>query len=168
MWQRRTFHECAEELKAQSDFFRSAYVNRLNFSASERQQRMVSASERGVEVLRILALSIRADQDAGLTNNTPATVGALHVSATDEEITVTLKNYRPPYNQANGFVPLRLRQALNKIAHADPERTGFYVDANNHDLILTGTNRGDSWIAVISLLDLCRVIKALPDARIRR
>jgi hypothetical protein len=61
MWQRRTFHECAEELKAQSDFFRSAYVNRLNFSASERQQRMVSASERGVEVLRILALSIRAD-----------------------------------------------------------------------------------------------------------
>jgi hypothetical protein len=168
MWLRRTFHECAEELKAQSDFFRSAYFNRRNFSPADRQERMVSASERGVEVLRILALSIRADQDAGLTDNNPATVGSLRVGVTDDEITQTLTSYRPPYTRQRGFKPLTLRQALNKIAHADSNRTGFYVDADTHDLILTGTNRGDSWLAVISLLDLCRVIKSLPDAKIRR
>ncbi len=120
MWLRRTFHECAEELKAQSDFFRGAYVNRLNFSPDERERRMVSASERGVEMLRILALSIRADQDAGLTDSNPAAVGALRVGATDDEITRTLTEYRPPYTQQRGFNQLTLRQALNKIAHADP------------------------------------------------
>jgi hypothetical protein len=167
MWLRRTFHECAEELKAQSDFFRSAYFNRRNFSPAERESSMVSASERGVEVLRILALSIRADQDVGLTNNNPAAVGALRVDVTDDEITRTLTDYQPPYTQQRGSRPLTLRQALNKIAHANPQRTGFYVDANTHDLLIAGTNRGESWLAVISILDLCRVIKSLPDAKIR-
>lgn len=167
MWQRRTFHECAEELNAQSQFFRNAYVNRLNFSATERKERMLSASERGVEVLRILALSIRADQDSGLTTNEPTRVGALRQRATDGEIGAILSGYKPPYNQQPGFEPLTLRAALNKIAHADPGRTGFYVDGDTHDLILSGTHRGDTWVAVISIIDLCRAIKSLPDGKTR-
>lgn len=37
---------------------------------------MIEASQRGVEILRILALAIRAEQDYGLTSSAPARVGA--------------------------------------------------------------------------------------------
>lgn len=55
MWQRRTFHECASELSAISDDFRAAYTNRWDWPSAKRERVMLSASERGVEVLRILA-----------------------------------------------------------------------------------------------------------------
>lgn len=41
----------------------------------------------------------------------------------------------------------------------------FFADADTHDLILTGEERGSTWVAVISIIDLCNVIKSLPDAR---
>lgn len=129
---------------------------------------MRSTSERGVEVLRVLALSIRADQDVGLTDKRPTTVAALRPRATDPEMIATLRDYRPPYNQQIGFEPLGLRQALNKIAHADPRKSGFYADDQSHDLILTGNDHGHGWIALISLIDLCSVVKALPDEATRK
>lgn len=129
---------------------------------------MVDASKRGVEVLRILALSIRSDQDFGLTINDPTPVGALKSSTTRAEVSSVIRDYRPPYSQLNGCTPLGLRQALNKIAHADPTRSGFFADNDTHDLILSGVNQGNTWIAVISLIDLCRVIKTLPDVSTRQ
>jgi hypothetical protein len=131
---------------------------------------MLESSRRGVEVLRILALAIRSEQDYGLTNRDHlAPVGALRAKVPRDEVTVAIKRYRPPYSELNGYTPLGLRQALNKIAHADPTRSGFFADANTHDLILTGMDRGaDAWIAVVSLIDLIRVIKSLPNARTQR
>jgi hypothetical protein len=168
MWARRTFHDCAEELDAISSNFRTAYTNRLGWDGPTCERVMFETSTRGVEVLRILALAIRSEQDYGLTNSDRAAVGALRTNITRDEASLAIKRYRPPYNELNGYTPLGLRQALNKIAHANPTRSGFFADENTHDLILTGMDRGDTWIAVISLIDLSRVIKSLPNIRTQR
>lgn len=168
MWQRRTFHECAEELSVISEDFRAAYTNKFGWERSRRDRVLADTSKRGVEVLRILALSIRSDQDFGLTINDPTPVGALKPDATQAEVLSVIRDYRPPYSQLSQYNPLTLRQALNKIAHADPTRSGFFADNDTHDLILSGVNQGSIWIAVISLIDLCRVIKSLPDASLRQ
>jgi hypothetical protein len=81
MWQRRTFHECASELSAISEDFRAAHTNRFGCDRSKRDRIMLDTSKRGVEVLRILALSIRSDQDFGLTHNDSTPVGALKSKA---------------------------------------------------------------------------------------
>lgn len=167
MWRRRTFHECASEPGAISEDFRSAHTNRWGWDKSKRDRVMRDTSTRGVEVLRIPALSVRGDQDYGLTNNDASAVGALIIDATDAEAVATVQNYRPPYDRLSGFTPLKLRQALNKIAHANPARSGFFADAETHDLVLTGEDRGSMWIAVISLIDLCGVVKSLPDTNTR-
>ncbi|MEK6279168.1 MAG: hypothetical protein AABN95_02335 [Acidobacteriota bacterium] len=168
MWQRRTFHECASELSAVSEDFRAAHTNRFGWDRSKRDRVMLDTSKRGVEVLRILALSIRSDQDFGLTNNDSTPVGAFRSKATQAEVLGAIHDYRPPYSQQSGYAPLGLRQALNKIAHADPTRSGFFADNNTHDLILSGANQGGTWIAAISLIDLCNVIKSIPDVRTRQ
>jgi hypothetical protein len=168
MWQRRTFHECAEELSAISGDFRSAYTNRWGWDRAQRDRVMRDTSTRGVEVLRILALSVRGDQDYGLTNNMAGPVGAFCANATEAEALALARNYHPPYSSLPGFAPLTLRQALNKIAHANPAGSGFFADAETHDLVLTGKDRGSVWIAVISLIDLSSAVKSLPDANTRQ
>lgn len=164
MWQRHTFHECAEELSVISDDFRAAYINRWNSDQATRDRVLRETSVRGVEVLRILALSIRSDQDCGLTDNTSATVGAIRNNVTAEEARAVVRGYRPPHSRLPGFAPLRLRHALNKVAHVNPSGSGFFADAHIHDLVLTGEERGSHWVAVVSIMDLCDVIKSLPDA----
>jgi hypothetical protein len=168
MWQRRTFHECASELSAISEDFRAAHTNRFGWDRPKRERVLLDTSKRGVEVLRILALSIRSEQDFGLTNNDSAAVGAFKSRATHAEVLAAIRDYRSPYSKQGGYTPLGLRQALNKIAHADPTRSGFFADNNTHDLILSGVNQGNTWIAVISLIDLCSAIKSIPDVRTRR
>jgi hypothetical protein len=167
MWQRRTFHECAEELGAISEEFRSAFTNRFGWGRSKCDQALLDSSRRGVEVLRILALSIRSEQDFGLTDDNTNPVGALKLKATESEVLAAIREYRPPYDQLKDFRPLSLRQALNKVAHADPTRSGFFADRHTHDLILSGISQIDCWIAVISLIDLCCAIKSLPDVQTR-
>jgi hypothetical protein len=168
MWQRRTFHECASELTGISEDFRAAHTNKFSMARSRRDQIMLDTSRRGVEVLRILALSVRSEQDFGLTQSDSRPVGALRSRATAEQVLATIRDYRPPYDQQTGYTPLGLRQALNKIAHADPNGSGFFADNTTHDLILSGANQGgDSWIAVISVIDLATVIKSIPDVRTR-
>jgi hypothetical protein len=164
MWKRRTFHECAEELGVISQDFRAAHTNRFGWDHPKRERAIVEISQRGVELLRILALSIRSDQDYGLTENNLIPVGAFKSNVADGEVVGAINDYRPPYNQLDGYTPVGLRQALNKIAHADPTRSGFFADDQTHDLILSGVDRGQSWIAIISLIDLCHIIKLLPDA----
>jgi hypothetical protein len=168
MWQRRTFHDCASELRAISGDFCAAYTNRWGWDRAKCDRVMRDASTRGVEVLRILALSIRSDQDYGLTQMGSDSVGAFCDAASDSEASAFIQNYRPPYRQLGGFVPLGLRQALNKVAHANPARCGFFADGQTHDLILTGDDRGKSWIAVVSVIDLCTLIEAIPDASIHQ
>jgi hypothetical protein len=168
MWQRRSFHECATELIAISEDFRSAHTNRFGWDRPRRERIMLETSQRGVEVLRILALSIRSDEDFGLTDSGSTPVGALKSKATRGEVLAAIRDYRPPHDKLSGYTPMGLRQALNKVAHADPVRSGFYADNETHDLILSGGYQGDTWIAVISLIDLCRVIQSIPDVRTKQ
>jgi hypothetical protein len=127
---------------------------------------MHDVSTRGVEVLRVLAVSVRSDQDYGLTVKDITPVGALKSNSTQAEVLTTIKDYRPPYHQLAGSRPIGLREALNKIVHADPSRAGYFADNDTHDLVLSGVNlnQRDTWIAVVSLIDICRVIQSLPDA----
>jgi hypothetical protein len=166
MWQRRTFHECASELRSISEQFRAAYTNRWRWNDARRDDMLRDTSTRGVEILRILALSIRSDQDYGLTQPRPDSVGAFHSGVSEADALSFVQTYQPPYTALPGYTPLRLRQALNKVAHANPTRCGFFADDTTHDLLLTGDDRTASWVAVVSLPDLCSVIQHLPDAAV--
>ncbi len=61
-----------------------------------------------------------------------------------------------------------MREVLNKIAHANPSQAGFFANDVFHDLILSGKdNKGKTWIAIVSIVDLCRAVKSLPDQNIQ-
>jgi hypothetical protein len=167
MWLRETFHACANELMLVSEDFRSAYLAGDQGDQSWRTRVMQETSMRGVEILRILALSIRSDQDYGLTDFDETQVGSIRANVPLADVPRLVHTYQPPHNELQGFAPLRLRQALNKIAHLNPGRTSFFADENNHDIILTGQDRDSNWVAIISLLQLCSVVKRLPDAAIQ-
>ena len=168
MWQRRTFHDCTAELRGISDHFRVAYLNQFSWNEERRQAVMIEESHKGVEILRTLALAVRSEQDYGLTTDAGISVGVLNSNATTTEASAMIRDYQPPSNQLQGFGPLSLREGLNKVAHVDPTRNGFFVDANEHDLILSGTNRSKTWIAILSLPKLCDAVEALPDVSIQK
>lgn len=168
MWQRRSFHECADELLQISEAFRAEWKSHYRYDTSLAQRNPIlrDASTRGVEVLRILALAVRADQDFGLIPQVSARVGAINEDATYKDASRVIASYSPPYSSLSGFGVLGLRQALNKIAHANPGRAGFFANAQHHDLILSGKNGAKEWVAVLSIIDLCKAIKSLPDHQI--
>ncbi|MCM1983637.1 hypothetical protein [Lyngbya confervoides] len=167
MWKRKTFHECAEELEILSRDFRDAYTNKSRIDQQSREEILQESSEKGIEILRVLALSIRSEQDFGSIPSIHTTVGALNRSTNTSEVFATLNNYRPPYSEKDGFEPLLLREALNKIAHVDPYKAGFFADEIVHELILSGNHRANTWIAIVSIADLCRAIKSLPDQSVQ-
>lgn len=163
--QRRTFHECASELSSYSKRFRDANCNQ-SLPDDERKREMADCSTRGTEVLKILALSIRNDQDEGRTELDHTPVGAvLSGVRLNDDVSSVLQSYNPPWNSQQNFEPIDIRKALNKIAHASPTESHFYADESQHDLLLTGKYWGKSWIAIVSIPKLCEVIMALPDAR---
>ena len=167
MWKRRTFHECAEELEILSRDFRDAYTNKSRIDQQSREKILQESSEKGIEILRVLALSIRSEQDFGSIPSIRTSVGALNRSTNATEVSAILNNYRPPYSEKAGFEPLLLREALNKIAHADPYKAGFFADEVVHELILSGNHGANTWIAIVSIADLCRTIKSLPDQSVQ-
>jgi hypothetical protein len=171
MWLRHSFHECAIELMQCSERFRTAwkYNYRYDIALAAQDPVIQEESIRGIEILKILALSIRPEQDYSLIPKDTTVVGAIKESATNDDVNRIIRSYVPPYTALRDFTTLNIRQALNKIAHADPKRAGLFADAQQHDLILSGDNgRRDKkiWIAVLSLIDLCKVVMALPDHKI--
>lgn len=72
--------------------------------------------------------------------------------------------------QVNVYGPLTLREAFNKIAHADPETADYYIRGNpltiNHDLLLFGEYRNRKWFAVVSIIELIKAIRSLPDTNV--
>lgn len=163
MWLRRTLRECVGELEQLSNRFVRAYLNNERLSQAERDQELRSTSINGVEILRILALAIRSDQDAGLLNRTDDVIGAIKNNLSQEDIDNFPRSYRPPYDQLTGFSSLNLRDGLNKIAHTNGRVSRTAVDDNNHDLILSENYRNQRWLAIISIPALCRAIRSLPD-----
>lgn len=166
MLRRRTFHECATELEGISSEFRSAYLGKPGVAPEHRQRTLVSASKRGVEVLRILALAVRTDQDWSLLAPDNSQVGALKNDVSETDIEAIIAAFKGPYRELIGFEPLNLREALNKIAHMHPTRGSFFASDSHHDLMLSGSKQNKSWVAVMSLLELCRLVKRLPDREI--
>jgi hypothetical protein len=81
MWKRRTLHECAEELEVLSQDFRDAYINKPELDQQIREKILQESSERGIEILRVLALSIRSEQDVGGIPPVRTTVDSLKRSA---------------------------------------------------------------------------------------
>lgn len=163
MWKRRTFHECATELEQISSKFRKAHLGVGYHSESARQAALNSSSVEGVEILRILVLAIRSEQDQDNIPSDTASVGTLNRNFEEGSYAEFRDAYSPSASSVEGFQPLLLREALNKIAHADAPKSGFYADSENHDLLLFGKLGNKCWAAVISIPDLCRVVKELPD-----
>lgn len=170
MWQRRTFHDCANELASISERFRLAYTDTLPPHMVKMKNGILEeCSKNGVDVLKVLALSIRSEQDYGILPNNRLVVGAQKEPVTDGNIYACKKYYCGQYKEyceTKNYEPMYLRVALNKIAHANPIESSFYADEQVHDLILIGTYRDRKWIALLSLLDLIKVVKELPDRNI--
>ena len=170
MWQRKKFHECADELEMVSKSFRTANTNSSGIDQETREEILEDSSKKGLELLKVLALSIRPEQDYDeeFKNATQdITVGALKRSASNNEVSDAINSYQSPYSNRSGFEQLGLREALNKIAHVDRSTTGFFANDVFHDLILSGKDqKGKTWIAIVSIVDLCRAVKSLPDQNI--
>jgi len=130
---------------------------------------MAETSKDGVQLLRALAVAVRAEQDFALVPNAVAVcVGALKERDAEPHDVIQAKQNHGYEGllRSVGYVPLGLRQALNKIVHADPRRADYYVGAWNpvHELLLFGTDRGHAWFAAISIPELAKAIRTLPDA----
>lgn len=173
MWTRASWHQCASELSEVCTRFRNAYWgtrHKLFPRHPDDERDMRAASEEGVQLLRALALAVRSEQDFSLVPTTKEVVGALKSRNAETADAVRVKQRCGYENvlQDPEFRPLDLRQALNKIAHADPKVADFYVGPMHmsHDLLLFGDSHGDRWFAAISLLRLIEAIQSLPDASI--
>ena len=174
MWERATWHECADELDEVCQKFRRAYWGRRGGGGWPRhpddELEMLETSKLGVQLLRALALSIRSEQDFNLIPNGTFVVGALKKEHAIPSDATEVRQRMGCANMLgiNGYTPLNLRQALNKIAHADPQKADYYVRPldSAHDLLLYGANQGQTWFAAISILELVRAIRALPDANV--
>ena len=107
MWKRRTFHECAEELEILSQDFRDAYTSKSRIESTKQGENLTRVFRKKVlKYCVMLALSIRSEQDFGILPSIRTTVGALNRSTNTSEVSATLNNYRPPYNEKAGFEPL--------------------------------------------------------------
>lgn len=128
---------------------------------------MVESSLAGVQILRALALAVRSEQDFQLVPQSVATIGVLRREGAAPSDAIAIKHARgyKALLGSPGFEPLWLREALNKIAHADPTRGDYYVGPgyDQHDLLLYGSQRGRDWFAAVSLIELVKVVRALPD-----
>jgi hypothetical protein len=171
MWKRKTFHECANELASVSERFRLAHTNTLpSHLKKHRSSILEECSKDGVDILKILALSIRSEQDYDILPKQKSMVGAFKEPVTDGCIYVCKSYFRGQYEKyckTKNFLPLNLRTALNKIAHVNPDESSFYATEHAHGLILVGSNRDKKWVALIDLLALITVVKELPDEGMR-
>jgi len=131
---------------------------------------MKKCSTDGVKLLRALALAVRSEQDFDLVPNPIAVVGVLkrENALPTDAIEVKRRHGFESMLNVNDYVPLKLRQALNKIAHADPQASDYYIGPldSSHDLLLYGEDGGQKWFAAISILELVKAIRSLPDANV--
>jgi hypothetical protein len=171
MWERATWHECADELDSVCQCFRHAYWGKHSRGWPRHPAdiaEMEDTSRKGVQLLRSLALAVRSEQDFNLAPHCASVVGIIKNENVNPRDTYDAKQHGgfSGMLKIDGYAPLNLRQALNKIAHADPQTADYYVQTMDmtHDLLLFGENHGKKWFAVISILELIKAIRALPDA----
>lgn len=173
MWKRATWHECADELDDVCERFRHAYWGSRGWPRHpDDVAEMSECSTEGVKLLRALALAVRSEQDFDLAPNPMTVVGALKKenALPADAIEVKRRGGYESMLRVNDYGPLTLREALNKIAHADPETADYYIRGYphtiNHDLLLFGEDRGRKWFAVVSIVELIKAIRSLPDTKV--
>ncbi len=176
MWKRATWHECADELDELCQRFRQAYWGKRSRSwprHPEDEAEMKESSIEGVKLLRALASAVRSEQDFELAPRSTAVVGVLKNENALPTDAIDVKRHGGYESMlgAEGYVPLKLREALDKIMHADPQTADYYIGGypgvvTNHDLLLYGEYRGQKWFAAVSILDLIKAIRSLPDATV--
>lgn len=162
MWIRDTFHKCATELLQISRDFRKAYELASPVERRRGNLELLRCSKEGVALLRSLALAIRSEQDYKIIPEDRQVVGGL-LQSSEEIFTQFESEYRSPYCLSERLGPLVLRDALNKIAHANPMLGSYRVLGHQHEILIAGTQRAKYWIAAISLPSLAATILALPD-----
>jgi hypothetical protein len=177
MWQRATWHECASELEQLSKAFRDAYLQEYisdnrSTERSDNEIEIVRISMQGTQVLRALATAVRSEQDFNFLPRDQSVVGVIkHADATlDDKLRVEKNGGCTSLLEHPDYKPLHLREALNKIVHADLRNASFYVDpmGRGHDLLLYGTKGRDGWFVALSLPELIKAIRALPDAKLTK
>jgi hypothetical protein len=168
MWQRGTYYDCASELEQASDRFREAVDRRKVVGSRESASELASSSKDGFDLLKILALSVRPEQDYGLLQDSKMQVGRWVRNADSSEIKSALTCSTSPPVIVHRAEPLKLREALNKVAHMDPRpgKSSFAANRLLHEVVLTGKKNGHHWIAILDILRLCEAIKALPNRNI--
>ena len=158
MYTRRSFHECANELQQESTEFKFTYLSE-SIPPHEKQNILMRTSKSGVEILSILALSIRRGMDYGeIENDKSGVVGGIKLNIELSNAEIFKSNYLGPYTNNTDLRVLNLRNALNKIAHFNAARSSFYVDK-----ILIGDLNDKYWVAVINIDKFCQSIRNLPD-----
>jgi hypothetical protein len=168
MWKRDAYHNCAHELQQASDSFREAIARGDAPDSQGTTLELEQSSKDGVNLLKILALSVRPEQDFEILKEKETIVGKWLRKADPTEIQSYLTGCLQPPIELPEAQPLPLREALNKIAHANPnpENSSYAADHDYHQVILTGKQYGCHWIAVLDILRLCEAIRALPDRSI--
>lgn len=157
---RQQFSDHLEQLRVASEGFRR--LHRYGTLHPEQRDEAERLSSSGLAALKSLAVEVRSSQDYGSSSSDDRiTVGGLLEPASNQAIhDLVGGSYVPPYQALIGYAGLGLREAMNKVAHADQARSGYYADAETHDLLLVGTRprRGDSWAAVLSIPELCEIL----------
>jgi hypothetical protein len=175
MWQRATWHESADELSQICRAFRAAHWGRSTGGKGwprdpDDEAEMRQTSKEGIQLLRALATAVRSDRDFNLIPPARAVVGALRRAGATPADAIEVKRaggYASVFARP-GYAPLHLREALNKIVHADPRNADYYVAPLDraHELLLYGQNCGDNRFAALSLFEVIKAIQALPDMRV--
>ncbi len=98
------------------------------------QTELVQITKPAAKLLHTLGISVRGDQDFGRTDRPNTRVGSLLSGAVACGPSAFRENYQPPFAGIQGSTPLDLREAFNKILHADGSDASYYVDANHYVL----------------------------------
>lgn len=165
MWIRDTFKNCGLELLQLSEQFRFVYREWKSQKAIGVKDNLIEMSVKGRDLLDILALTIRREMDEEGEQFTRKDVGYLKTNSSREQQDAFIKDYVPDHLEKKNFKPLSLREACNKIAHTKISSTGFFVNDNQHDVILCGYYQGKHWIAVIDIIKFAACVQELPEVK---
>lgn len=178
MWQRRSLHGCADELQKVSRQFSSYYWEKqralqrsgLEQAPQQISEKMAFLSADCEHLLRTVARKVRSESYAGHVDDRVGTVGALRTESPEKRPSFEIFLPYTILLERGVAVPLNLRDALSKIVYIDPASTYYFVGSRHrgerpHELRFTCDLHEQMWYAYISILDLVKTVKNLPDVK---